>query len=55
MSICKGIFDFGLRERSKRKEEVDSFFSCLEEALTDNKEDGVSHIQEYIEFKKKVN
>lgn len=54
VNVCNDIFAFGLKESTKRKEEVDSFFSCMEEALTENKRIGVSYIQEYIDFKKKV-
>ena len=48
------VFEFGLKEHQKREEEVDSFFSCLKEAMTENKKDGVGRIQNYIEYKKKV-
>ncbi|EDO38071.1 predicted protein [Nematostella vectensis] len=52
-AVCLEIFEFGLKESKKRKEEVDSFFQCLNEAKTDNKSEGVKHIQKYIDFKKK--
>ncbi|XP_048576151.1 dynein regulatory complex subunit 3 [Nematostella vectensis] len=53
-AVCLEIFEFGLKESKKRKEEVDSFFQCLNEAKTDNKSEGVKHIQKYIDFKKKA-
>jgi len=43
-----------LKEHEKREAEIASFFSCMEEATQDNNNAGVKHIQNYIEYKKKV-
>ncbi|KAK3705830.1 hypothetical protein QZH41_011521, partial [Actinostola sp. cb2023] len=55
VAICRDIFEFGLKECTKRKEDIKSFFTSMDEALAENKKDGVAYIQKYIDFKKKVN
>ena len=52
--ICSQLFEFGLLEHSKRKEEMEKFFTCVFEAVEGNKRDSVKHIQKYEEMKVKV-
>ena len=53
-SICVQIFEFGLVEHQKREDEVKMFWECLNEAKDDNKKMGLQHIEEFLDFKKKL-
>jgi len=52
--ICKKIFEFGLKERIKRKAEVDSFFTALYTGVENNLLGSVKHITEFDTTKTKV-
>ena len=53
-NICKQIFEFGLVEHEKRQKEVSMFWECLNEAKDDNKKDGMNHIDDFMDYKKKL-
>ena len=48
------MFSLGLNEHHKREEDMNSFFTSIGEAREENKKQGVTFIQEYSEYKKKV-
>ena len=52
--ICLQIFEYGLQEHAKRDEEANSFWECVEEAKTENKELGMVAIENFVNMKKKV-
>ena len=52
--MCVEIFKYGLKENDKRKEEVTSFWECVEEAKSENKVVGMKTIETFMEEKKKV-
>ena len=54
IGICKQIFDFGLVEYETRQKEVTMFWECLNEAKEENKKEGMTHIEEFYDFKKKL-
>ena len=54
MAICQQIFEYGLQEHAKRDEEINSFWECVEEAKTENKELGMVAIENFMNIKKKV-
>uniref|UniRef100_F6UPM5 Dynein regulatory complex subunit 3 n=1 Tax=Monodelphis domestica TaxID=13616 RepID=F6UPM5_MONDO len=47
VSICQNIFDYGLIQQEKRTAEVDLFYECLGEALSDNRDLGLKTINEF--------
>ena len=54
VGICQQIFEYGLQEHAKRDEEMNSFWECVEEAQTENKELGVVAIENFMTLKKRV-
>lgn len=52
--ICQKIYTYGLETHKERTVEVDMFWECLREAKQENKEAGVSHINDFMEYKKQV-
>ena len=54
VGICQQIFEYGLQEHAKREEEIQSFWECVEEAKTENKEIGMVAIENFMNSKKKV-
>ena len=54
VGICKQIFDYGLQENSKRQDEVNQFWECVDEAKTENKDAGNVHIENFMNMKKRV-
>lgn len=54
VGICQQIFEYGLQEHAKRDEEMNSFWECVEEAQTENKELGVVAIENFMNIKKKA-
>ena len=52
--ICMQLFDFGLGERMKRKEEIQSFFICMHQAVENNRNDSVQFINKFEKLKSKV-
>ncbi|XP_071814847.1 dynein regulatory complex subunit 3-like [Apostichopus japonicus] len=53
VGICRQVFNFGLQEHEKRQKEVNEFYSCIEEAKTENKEMGTSKIEDFNKYRKK--
>ncbi|XP_041363471.1 dynein regulatory complex subunit 3-like [Gigantopelta aegis] len=53
-AVCVEIFKYGLKENDKRKEEVSSFWECVEEAKSENKTTGMKMIDTFMDEKKKV-
>uniref|UniRef100_A0A8D0GGM6 Dynein regulatory complex subunit 3 n=1 Tax=Sphenodon punctatus TaxID=8508 RepID=A0A8D0GGM6_SPHPU len=49
VSVCENLFDYGLKQHEKRQDEVAVFNECLEEALTDNREQGAKIILAFEE------
>uniref|UniRef100_A0A8D0BYG9 Dynein regulatory complex subunit 3 n=1 Tax=Salvator merianae TaxID=96440 RepID=A0A8D0BYG9_SALMN len=49
VAICEALFEYGLKQHAKRKEEVAIFYECLNEALTNNQEQGTNIIQDFEE------
>lgn len=54
VAICQQIFEYGLQEHAKRDEEINSFWECVEEAKTENKELGMVAIENFMNIKKKA-
>jgi len=48
------MFEYGLQKSTERKGEVDMFNECVEEAKRDNKEQGSTKINDFMEYKRKV-
>ena len=53
-AICLEIFNNGLEKHKERTEEVNTFFECVEEAKEENKLLAAAHINEFLEYKRKV-
>ena len=51
MNICEKIFHYGLDELVKREEELNLFWSCVEEAKEENKEMGVEDLDKFAAYK----
>ena len=54
IKICMQLFEFGLNERLKRKEEIQSFFTSMHQAVESNRNDSVKHINNFEKLKSKV-
>ena len=52
--ICQEIFTNGLEKHEERSKEVDTFFECIEDAKSENKEIASKHINEFLDYKRKV-
>lgn len=52
VAVCMKIFVYGLEQDSKRQEEVDTFFECMEEAKKENKDLGVTEVEEFLLYQK---
>ena len=52
--VCVKLFEFGLKDRVKRKEEIDSFFQALDDAIQQNLKESLQPIQEFESQKGKV-
>jgi len=52
--VCMKLFEFGLKDRVKRKEEIDSFFQALNDAIQQNLKESLQPIQEFESQKGKV-
>jgi len=52
-SICQEIAKYGLTEHKRRQEEINSFFSCIEEAISINKQACVECIENFENYKRK--
>jgi hypothetical protein len=53
VDICGKLFEFGMKERSKRKDELDSFLTALYDATENNKNASVKLLNEYEQYKTK--
>ncbi len=53
-NVCQELAKFGLQEHEKRQAEINSFFSCVKEAITNNKNSCVECIDNFENYKKKV-
>ncbi|XP_053132715.1 dynein regulatory complex subunit 3 [Hemicordylus capensis] len=49
VAICEALFEYGLQQHEKRKAEVALFYECLNEALTDNQEQGAKLMEAFEE------
>ncbi|XP_074137665.1 dynein regulatory complex subunit 3 isoform X4 [Sminthopsis crassicaudata] len=47
VEICQNIFDYGLVQQEKRKAEVAIFYECLEEALQENRKQGLKEVEDF--------
>ncbi|XP_027730905.1 dynein regulatory complex subunit 3 isoform X3 [Vombatus ursinus] len=47
IAVCQSLFDYGLIQQEKRKAEVALFYECLEEALQDNRAQGLKTIDDF--------
>ena len=54
VEVCKKLFEFGLQGRIKRKEETESFFTAIYEAVQNNLNASVEHIDKFDRNKTKV-
>lgn len=54
VGICQQVFNFGLQEHDKRQNEVNEFYSAVEEAKTSNIKKGVEKIGDFNKYRKKV-
>ena len=54
VEVCKKLFEFGLQGCVKRKEETESFFTAIYEAVQNNLNDSVEHIDKFDRNKTKV-
>ena len=52
--MCQEMFTLGLKEHTKREEEISLFFTSVKDAREENTNVGVKCINEYITYKKKV-
>lgn len=53
-AICQQIFQYGLGEHKKRDAEVVTFWECVEEAKSENKDIGMKAVDEFMAEKKKL-
>lgn len=51
-AVTLAIFEFGLQEYQKREEEINLFWSCVEEAKQENKEMGMAAVEKFMGEKK---
>ncbi|CAG5132951.1 unnamed protein product, partial [Candidula unifasciata] len=54
LEVCNRLFEFGLEEREKRKEEEQMFWDCVNEAKAENKQMAMDAIYEYSKEKQKL-
>lgn len=54
VEICQSIFDGGLAKHEERASEVHEFWECINDAKTENKNEGMDYINEFLEYKKQV-
>ena len=47
VEVCKKLFEFGLQGRIKRKEETESFFTAMYEAVQNNLNESVRYIEDF--------
>ena len=52
--VCEKLFEFGLEERFKQKSEAALFFSCLHDAIEQNRNESVNHIEKFKQQKDQV-
>lgn len=52
--ICVSLFDYGLADSVKRKEEIKLFFSAMHDACETNRNESIVHIQKFEKEKAKV-
>jgi len=52
--VCLKLFAFGLKDRVKRKDEIDSFFAALRDAVKQNLDESIRPIQDFEKEKTKV-
>lgn len=53
-AVCLKLFEFGLKDRLKRKDEIDAFFAALYDAIKHNLDESVRPIQSFEKEKSKV-
>ena len=53
-AICQQIFELGLAKHEERVAEKKMFWECVNDAKRENKEAGVTKIEEFMDYKKKV-
>lgn len=53
-SISVQLYEFGLGERIKRRDETDSFLASMKDAFDNNKQGSVKHIETFEKLKTKV-
>ncbi len=52
--ICQQVFELGIAKHEERVQEVRMFWECINEAKQENKDLGMSHISQFMEYKKQV-
>ena len=52
--FCQQIFEYGLQTHNEREKEVATFWECIEDAKEENKTIGMSKINDFMNYKKKV-
>ena len=52
--VCVNLFEFGLKDRLKRNEEIDAFFQALEDAVQQNLQQSLRPIEDFEKEKAKV-
>ena len=53
-NICQEIFNNGLEKHNERVQEVNTFFECVEDAKSENKEIASKRINGFLDYKRKV-
>ena len=54
MSVCKKVFEFGMKEHERRMKEVEEFHTCLAEAKEENKKLSSKLVDAFEGYRKKV-
>ena len=49
--ICIQLFEYALGKHNERNGEVTTFYECINEAKEDNRNMGVTNIDEFIQYK----
>eukprot|EP00794_Sanderia_malayensis_P009065 gene9065-10033_t len=52
-NVCQELASFGLQEHDKRQVEINSFFSCIKDAIANNKNSCVIYIDKFESYKRK--
>lgn len=54
VTICKEMYEFGIKEKDVRDKEVNEFWKCMNEVKFNNTSEATNLINQFTETKKRV-